>query len=219
MNSRYMIYCCPGTGGLFLTTVFAQVLGTDIRSRFSTTGHAHDMGQGNWRGAPGVCLLGDHWDIHYRPGQQLYYTHYLPTNYMDQNPQIDLVRIDTDPEDYRKVTELYVNKVWPDLWTPEQYKKWYSPAYPPYSADNVQSSELIRNDLILDFEQSLVRAWHQQASQHQPQHCINFRTVMGVGQEDLASVVGEILRRSVSAETQQYIKQYQQINQELYFAR
>jgi len=45
--TRYMLYCCPGTGGLFLTTVFAQILGYQIMSKFSSTGHAHDMGRGN----------------------------------------------------------------------------------------------------------------------------------------------------------------------------
>jgi len=69
MTLRYMIYCCAGTGGLFLTTVFAQILGYQIKSKFSNTGHAHDMGRGNWRGAQSVCFIGDHWDLGYKPSR------------------------------------------------------------------------------------------------------------------------------------------------------
>lgn len=213
-----MIYCCPGTGGLFLATIFAQMLGYDIQSRFSNTGHAHDMGSGNWRGADNICIIGDHWDINYRPGQPIYYSHVVGPGFSKQNPDVKIIKINTDSSDYKKVAEIYVNKAWPDLWTKEEYNKWASPDYPPYSKDNIHTSELIRSDLINDIEITTIKKWHNDNAAVPAYAEINFKTIMGIDNNDLVAIVRNITGLNATNEIQHYVQQYQQLNQGLYFA-
>ena len=217
MNSRYMIYCCAGTGGLFLTTIFAQILGYQVRAKFSDTGHAHDMGRGNWRGAQSVCLIGDHWNTGYRPGHALYYAHQMPDNFIANNPDIQLIQIATDPEDYRKVAELYVKKAWPDIWSEAEYKKWASPNYPPYSPNNIKDSKVIVDDLINDFEITVIKDWHDRNANITPAHVINFKTIMGVDNLKIAQVVADIVQKPLDNSVTEYVMEYQHLNKKLYF--
>ena len=217
MSSRYMLYCCPGTGGSFLTTVFAQIIGCGLPGKFSSTGHAHNMGRGNWKSAKSVCFVGDFWAINYRPGYTLYYAHQMADNFLSQNPDVLLVQISTDPEDYRKVTELYVKKAWPDIWTEEEYKKWASPNYPPYSPNNIRDSKIIVDDLINDFEITIVKAWHDRNATTTPAHVINFKTIMGVDNLKIEQVVADIVQKPLHNSVTEYVKEYQQLNKKLYF--
>lgn len=212
-----MLYCCPGTGGSFLTTVFAQIIGCGLPGKFSSTGHAHNMGRGNWKSAKSVCFVGDFWAINYRPGYTLYYAHQMADNFLSQNPDVLLVQISTDPEDYRKVTELYVKKAWPDIWNKEEYKKWASPDYPPYSPNNIRDSKLIVDDLINDFETTVIKAWYDRNAHTKPAHVINFKTVLGLDDLRIEQVVADIVQRPVTESVVEYVKKYQQLNKELYF--
>jgi hypothetical protein len=215
--TQYLIYCCAGTGGLFLTTVFAQTLGLNVRSQLSSTGDAHDMGQGVWKGANNICFIGCHWEQAYRPGYQMYYSHVLSDNFIHTHPDIKVIVIHTEPRDYRKVTELYVSKAWPNIWSQEEYAKWVSPEYPPYSPNNIADSELIRNDLINDFEITCIKKWHEENA-HVPRYAtINFRTIMGIGSENLIDVVCGITGCTASDATAQYVSEYQNLNHSLYF--
>ena len=215
--NQHMIYCCAGTGGLFLTTVFAQLLGFNVRSCFSDTGNAHDMGRGVWKGANSICFIGSHWGLNYRPGYQLYYSHTLPDSFIQDHPDIKLIAITTEPRDYRKVTELFIRKAWTDMWTPEEYAKWASPYYPPYSRTNIADSELIRNDLINDLELTNVKKWHEENKLVPSFATINFRTIMGIDNQNLIDIVCNITGCTASEDTKQYVHEYQQLNHSLYF--
>jgi hypothetical protein len=213
---QYMIYCCSGAGGSFLATVFAQLLGYQVNAKFSNTGHAHDMGRGNWHGAEPVCCIGNHWETNYYTGSRLYYSHVMPDDYIQQNPDVRIIKIDISPKDYRKVTELYVYKAWPEMWTPEEYAKWVGPDYPPYNKNNIEQSKLIRNDLIDDLLISYVKKW-QDHNRHVPAHdLINFRTIMGIDNIDLVDSVCEIVSQPATLATRQYVAEYQKLNQSLY---
>lgn len=213
---QFMIYCCAGTGGLFLTTVFAQVLGLNVQAKFSASGNAHDMGRGNWRGAQSVCFIGDHWTLNYRPGSVLYYAHTMPGTFLKDNPGVTVIKVIADPQDYRKVTELYVKKAWPDIWSQEEYNKWAGPDYPPYSATNIPDSDIIVSDLINDFEKTVVQHWHDLNRHVEADHTVNFRTIMGIDRESLLAVVCDITSSTATLKTQCYVSEYQHRNQELY---
>ena len=217
--NRYLILCCVGAGGNFLTTVIAQALGLDLRSQFSSTGHAHDLGQGVWKGSTDrrVCIIGDHWQLNYRPNCLLYYSHDLDSDFQSQNPDVELIYVSAEQQDYAKITELYVNKAFPDLWTRQEYDKWASDQYPPYSRNNIAESELIRNDLINDLQESVVAKWYQKYDSYKIDHEIKFKTVMGISDVNLAQQISQIVNMPVTAKTQQYIAQYQALNQSLYF--
>lgn len=213
----YLILCCPGVGGLFLTSAVVQLLGYNCQSIFSNTGHAHNMGNGNWKGCQSILLIGDHWDLNYRSGFSCYYSHVLPENFSNNNPHTEIIYIDTWEKDFKKVSELYVKKAWPDIWTKEEYDKFAGPDYPPYSPDNIATSEIIQNDLISDFLENVVSKWYQQHRKYDSYKKINFRTIMGIDDQDLMQILCDITQRPSNEHVQQYILQYQSVNQNLYF--
>lgn len=213
-----MIFCCVGTGGLFLTSVFAQMLGFPVKSILDKSGHAHNMGKGNWREARSeICLIGDHWETKYRPNCNIYYTHRISDKFLPHISTVEPILIETDPRDYRKVTELYVKKAWPDIWNEQEYQKWAGPDYPPYSPDNIPNSDIIVNDLVTDFTDSVVTRWHQDNSNIAADYRINFRTIMGIDGKDLIDDVCKILGKEPNEGIRSYVQEYQKLNQKLYF--
>jgi hypothetical protein len=213
----YFVLCCPGSGGLFLTSALAQLLGYNSDYKISDIGHAHDMGEGNWKGNRVICQVGYHWDV-YRAGFPIYYSHVLPEKFLDDNQHIQTIYIDVDHRDRRKVTELYVRKAWPDIWTPDEYMKWASPEYPPYSRDNIEKSLLIQTDLINDFENTTIRKWHNENPSNDSYKRINFRTIMGLDDNDLLTEICRIVGKPPTDKVRQYVSDYQQLNKKLYFA-
>lgn len=214
---KYMIYCCAGTGGLFLTSVFAQVMGIDVKSNFSASGHAHDMGKGNWKGADSIRFIGDHWSINYRRGFDLYYSHVIEQKFFVDNPGHDIVMITAHPDRYRKITELYVKKAWPDIWTEDEYKKWVGPDYPPYALDNIPNSKIIVDDLVNSLEHTKINHWFELNKNIDADHTVDFDDIMGVNGNDLVGIVEEIVGKTASDETKKYVLDYQRLNQGLYF--
>lgn len=217
MNKKFLIYCCAGAGGLFLQSIFAKMMNIDLAPKFSETGNCHDLGRGSWKGFPGVVFLGNHWYENYKPNRRLYYSHVLPDDFAGANPDVEIVYIHADVEDYQKVTELYVCKAWPDIWSPEEYKKWASPFYPPYSKNNIADSELIRNDLINDLLVTHTSLWFQNKDPKNYNHVINFKTIMGLDNLKLDQMVADIVGVPSTKEISNYVLEYQQLNQRLYF--
>ena len=216
MNPQYMIFCCAGTGGLCLTSVFAKLLGIPLASKISESGNCHDMGNGAWRGAKGITFIGDHWDLNYRPGSQLYYTHVIPDNFRQQHPNIKIVFVSVQAEDYNSVTTMYVKKAWPDIWSQEEYAKWQSPSYPPYSPTNIPDSELICQDIINDLLITKIQPWIVRESQHMYDHQIDFKTIMGLNNLRIDQVVADIVDGTTTKSIQEYVNNYQQLNKQLY---
>jgi hypothetical protein len=128
-----------------------------------------------------------------------------------------LIQIATDTRDYKKVTELYVKKAWPDIWTQEEYNKWASPNYPPYSPDNIRDSKLIVDDLVNDLEHTIIAAWHQHNSNLKVDYSINFRTIMGLDNRDLVDDICTMVNGQATDSTRNYVIEYQRLNKELYF--
>ena len=218
MNSdRYMIYCCAGTGGLFLMALFAKLMGVPVQPTLSDTGHCHDLGHGNWNGAPGAVLLGDHWYQNYRPGSTLYYSHQLDPGFRQQNPDVKFVGITVLPEDYTLITRLLVKKAWPDKWTFEEYNKWVGPDYPVYSCNNIAESDIICNDLVADLLETLITPWFKKNKDVHYDYTINFRTIMGQDNLLLDQCVSAIVSRPVTVESNKLVREYQQLNRQLYF--
>jgi hypothetical protein len=214
---RFLIYCCAGTGGLFLQSIFAKMMNIDVAPKFSDTGNCHDLGHGAWQGVPEAVNIGDYWNNTYRPGKRLYYSHVLPDDFAESNPDIEIVYVQVDAEDYQKVTELHVCKAWPDLWTQEEYNKWASPYYPPYNKNNIADSALIRNDLIRDLSTNHTVIWFKNKDPKNYNHVINFKTIMGLDDLKLDQIVADIVGVLGTKEISNFVLEYQQLNQRLYF--
>lgn len=216
---RFLIYCCAGTGGLFLQSIFAKMMNIDISPKFSNTGHCHDLGYGNWARSVDLraMFIGNQWDELYRPNKLLYYSHVLPDDFIEENPDVSIVYIHAEVEDYQKITELYVCKAWPDMWSQDEYNKWASPYYPPYNKNNISESELVRNDLITDLLVTHTVPWFKDKIPNNYSHVINFKTIMGLDNLKLDQVVADIVNTPTTQEISKYVLDYQQLNKHLYF--
>jgi len=223
MNKKFMIHYHPGTGGFFLTTVFAKLMNIAINTAISDTGDCHDLGQGIWNEVDGINFahsfdksIGD-LKLMYHPGVNLYSTHAVTPEFIQKNPDIKVIQIGAMPEDYRLITTMFVKKAWPNLWTEEEYNKWVSPYYPPYSRNNIAESELICQDLINDFIITRTPIWFEQHSQLNYAHVINFKTVMGLNDENLVNIVAKITGGKITDDIHDFVREYQQLNKKLYF--
>ena len=213
-----MIYCAAGTGGLFLSSVIANFLGINVRPQFSPSGHSHNIGKGNWKGKDSVInFIGNHWDINFRPNSTIFYAHQGPIADLKLKiPNLKVILIDFSDQDYYNITKLYVYKAWPDMWTNQEYDKWRGSSWPAYSKSNIQDSEIIRNDLINQLTQ-LTKNWIEAYDKTVVDSTINFRTVMGLDNNDLATVLSNILDKPTTPFINQLIEEYQTLNKRLYF--
>jgi hypothetical protein len=198
-------------------SLFAKLMDIPVQPTFSNTGNCHDLGHGNWKGAPGVVFLGDYWDLNYQPGARLYYSHQLDPDFRQQNPDVKFVGITVLPEDYPLITRLLVKKAWPDKWTPVEYNKWVGPDYPAYSCNNIAESDIICNDLIADLLVTLINPWFENNKNVAYDYTINFRTIMGLDSLVLDQCVSNIVGSPLTVELHKLVQTYQQLNQQLYF--
>jgi len=217
---RFLIYCAAGSGGLFLTSVFANLLGITVQPIFSSSGNSHDLGKGAWEGhGHDICFCGDYWELNYQPGATIYYTHSgNMKKFKQENPNVKIVLVDIDEEDYRKVTELLVCKAWPDILRdqPGEYEKWKGPDWPDWEYDIIQKNEMVKNELIDAFLPQIAD-WMKNYNRDVVDAKINFKSIMGI-RGNLAKECGEIANRPVSQTVINLIQEYQDINRKLYFA-
>jgi hypothetical protein len=217
MNSRFVIYCCSGSGGLFVSSVFAKLMGIATQPKISDTGNCHDLGSGNWLSIPQLVLASSYWDMNYRSDARLLHAHELPTNFKHIYPDIKVVYITASPAQYKTITKMFVKKAWSELWTFEEYSKWVGPDYPPYSVNNIAESELICNDLVNDLVTTTTKAWFDRADIAAVDYTIDFETVMGLNDQLLDQLISDIVQQPTTKEIAQYVQDYQRLNQQLYF--
>ena len=233
MNDKYVIHYAIGAGGFFIISLFAQMMGIRVSPIINPTlGHVHDLGQGEWAKVEEINVgpaMGSGttklvMNI-YNPLSRLYHSHIISNEFINQHPDIKVVKIEADVDDYELITKLAVKKTWVARWTKEEYDKWASPNYPPYSPANILESELVCNDLVQDFLVTQTKPWFDQTATSFLQqtkftnyaHIINFKTVMGIN-PGLAEQVAEITGGEITDQIRNYIKSYQDLNKQLYFS-
>lgn len=214
---RFLIYCCVGSGGMFLTSVLAQMLDYEVDPVLSNRGHCHQLSlRGIWHNTKDINFIGEFW-ANFRSDRRLFYTHVLDiVKFKQDYPDVELILIDFAPEDAEIIARLFVCKAWPDIWTKEEYDKWAGPSWPAYSPNNIQESKLIRDEIIADLTQTRIKPWLEQANKNDFDHVVDFKTIFGLNATNLNTVLENIVNRSVTNSIADYIQQYQQINRELY---
>jgi hypothetical protein len=214
---RFLIYCCVGSGGMFLTSVLAQMLNYDVDPVLSSRGHCHQLSKnGIWTNTKDINFIGEFWS-NFRPDRRLFYTHVLDIDrFRQDHPDVKLILINFAVEDAELIARLFVCKAWPDIWSLEEYNKWAGPSWPAYSQNNIQESDLIRNEIIADLTQTRIKSWLTQVNASDFDYVIDFKTILGLNSIALGSQLENIVDRSVTSAVTEYIKQYQQINRELY---
>jgi hypothetical protein len=214
---KYMIYCAAGAGGLFLTSIVAKFLEYSMDPIISRTGHCHDLGKGNWKGHNDVVnFIGDHWKINFNPSSKIFYTHVLPIDKFKEISNLKVILIDIDFEDYYNVTKLYVCKAWPDILTYEEYLKWKGVDWPEYSKNIISNLELVQNELIVNLCRQ-TEEWMTNYNRQVVDYTINFKTVLGINNKNLADELSNILNKPATTEIKNLITEYQSLNKRLYF--
>jgi len=218
-----MIHYCTGTGGMFLTALFAKFMNIKLQEKISARGDCHDYGNGVWRGAPEI-FTAHKFDVElgntkfqYRPGLRLYHTHHLTCEFVEQNADLTVVRIDADESDYINIARLAVKKAFAVHWTLQEYNKWVGPDYPPYSPNNIAESDLIVADVVNDFIITQTKPWFTQHASIKYSHTIDFKTVMGLNNQDLVQEVANITHGQITDDICKFVDDYQQLNKKLYF--
>ena len=224
MTKKFMIHYVQGAGGMFLSSVFAKVMNIPIKTKISSVGDCHDHGNGVWKIYQNV-IRDDEFDIttgelkmQHSPGNRLYYTHTVTDEFIEQNTDIEIIQISATLDDYPNIALLAVKKEWPRYWrTKEEYNKWVGPDYPPYSPNNIAESDLICTDLIDFHIMKRTTDWYENYAHINYSHHIDFQTVMGLNDKNLAQEVATIVDGRVTQDILEFIDQYQQLNKKLYF--
>ena len=223
MNKKFIIHYCPGTGGMFLSSVFAKIMNIPIKTKISSLGDCHDLGSGIWRSHQTV-VINDIFDtktnkmrLNHRPGGRLYLCHAITNEFIEQHPDIEVVQISASPDDYFNIAKMVIKKAWPNLWTKEEYDKWRGPDYPPYSRNNIAESDLICKDLLDHSILKQTSDWYEEYADIKYLHHIDFKTVMGLNDKNLAQEVATITGNPVNHNACKFINEYQQLNKRLYF--
>ena len=72
---QYYLLSVAGSGGMFVSALMLHYMGLPSNPQVSATGDCHDLGNGTWRPADDVFLIGDRWE-HRSYRRPLLYSHY-----------------------------------------------------------------------------------------------------------------------------------------------
>ena len=224
MNKKFIIHFCPGTGGMFLSSVFAKIMNIPIKTKISSLGDCHDLGSGIWRSHQTV-VINDIFDtktnkmrLNHRPGGRLYLCHAITNEFIEQHPDIEVVQISASPDDYFNIAMMVIKKAWPNKWTKEEYTKWVGPDYPPHSPNNIAESDLICKDLMDNIAMKETSDWFKEYQDIKYSHCIDFNTIMGINNNNLIQKVASITGENITDNVCKFVSEYQQLNKKLYFS-
>lgn len=223
MIRKFLIHYCQGGGGQFLASVFAKILGIKAKTKISSLGDCHDVGNGIWKSTEEI-FINHVFDIttgqtrlQHIPGAQVYISHDMTKEFIEQHPDIELVQITADINDYINMANLAVKKAWPIFWTKAEYDKWVSPEYPPYSPTNILESDLICNDLINHVTLKQTLDWYEKYKDIKYSYQIDFKTIMGINNKNIANEVKDITNGIITNDIIRFISNYQTLNKKLYF--
>ena len=208
---QYYILSVAGSAGLFLTSIFAQYLGSHGPARISKYGDCHDLGNGTWNSTNLIELSSDY----LKPCQckkPLLVCHSTDlTTLRRYNPKIKIVLINFEPDDAERISYFRTIKAHTLRWNESEYKKLAGPDWPPYSPTNIQDSDMIRNELIqMQIPHTL--SWLESTKGcSNIDYVVQFKTIMS---GDINRVVADILEKPLRPDLQKFIKEYQTINKQ-----
>jgi hypothetical protein len=184
MTKKFMIHYCPGTGGMFLTSVFSKTMNILIDTTISSVGDCHDLGNGIWQSYSEVSMASvfdpetNKMKLKHNPNVRLHLSHAMTNEFIDQHLDIEVIQINADADDYYNISMMALKKGWPNKWTKEEYNKWVGPDYPPYSPTNIAESDLICKDIIDSAIIKQTSDWFNEHADIKYSHQIDFKTII-----------------------------------------
>ena len=213
---QYYLLSVAGSGGMFVSSLMLHYMGcpTNPNPTVSVTGDCHDLGNGIWKPADNVFLIGDRWEhrIYHKP---LLYSHYTNlTDVKNYMPNLNVVLVGYSEEDVELISRLRTVKAHALQWNQEQYNLLAGPDWPVYSNNNITESKMIQDELT-QMRMPVTREWLTEVDQTQVNYTIPFRMVIGLD-SGLNQTVADIFGKLPSPKFNDFIQQYQSINQKLY---
>jgi hypothetical protein len=129
-------------------------------------------------------------------------------------PNLTVVLIDYTEDDIELISRLRTVKAHSLQWNQEQYDLLAGPDWPAYSKDNIAESKLIQDELT-QMRIPTTRDWLTDVDQNQIDYTVPFRMITGQD-SGLNQKVADIFGLPESAQLDNFIKEYQQVNQKLY---
>jgi len=209
---QYYILSISGSGSMFVTSLFAQYLGTPDQPRISADGNCHNQGQGEWQATDLIELIGNYWqDRRYR--KPLLYSHETDLARVRRAlPAVHVVLIDYRAEDAERIARQRTVKAHHLEWTPEEYAKLAGADWPAYSPNNILESQLIQDELT-ELRRQYTVQWLDQIDRGLVDSTVDYQTVMtGPINQRVADIVGQPARPELEA----FVEQYQTLNRRLY---
>jgi hypothetical protein len=214
---KYHIFCVSGSGGSFLSTVFAKLLGIHITPKLSIDGNCHDLGNGEWEDTDEINLIGNHWR-RFNIKKTIFVSHLLVDleKHKKMYPEVGTVLLAYDQTDYLNITKLNVTKFLHSIWNENEYNKLVGPSWPPYDRNNIKQSSIIYKDLT-KLLNTHTKQWIEDIDPVKFDFVIDFKTVMGLNEIRLDQAVANIVGKSTNSDIYNYVVDYQLLNKELYF--
>lgn len=211
---QYYLLSVAGSGGMFVSSLMLHYMGLPSNPQVSAAGDCHDLGNGTWKPADDVFLIGDRWE-HRAYRKPLLYSHYTNlTDVKNYMPNLTVVLIDYTEDDIELISRLRTVKAHSLQWNQEQYDLLAGPDWPAYSKDNIAESKLIQDELT-QMRIPTTRDWLTDVDQNQIDYTVPFRMITGQD-SGLNQKVADIFGLPESAQLDNFIKEYQQVNQKLY---
>jgi hypothetical protein len=211
---QYYLLSVAGSGGMFVSALMLHYMGLPSDPAVSTTGDCHDLGNGTWKPADDMFLIGDRWE-HRAYRRPLLYSHYTDLadvkHYM---PELTVVLIDYTDADVELISRLRTVKAHSLQWNQEQYDLLAGPDWPAYSKDNIVESRLIQDELT-QMRMPITREWLTHVDRSQVSYTIPFTMITGQ-ESGLNQTVADIFGQPQSIQLDKFIKEYQQVNHTLY---
>ena len=214
MTNRYYILYSPGAGGFFLTSVLMRAFNLPVKKdNISNLGDCHDLGNGPRLSTEYFDEAGFVW----RP-DNFKYNFCINGHFNDiteikkKYPDIKVVLINIeDDSDLRNMATLKLYKII-DYSYSRFVKKFNITEWP--SLDDVLTNPEIIRESFIGYEQQWFKEWLDGIDFNLVDIVIPFKSVFGLNNISLESILEEKFSRNVDAEISQYIKTYQAKNRE-----
>lgn len=196
---------------MFVASLMAQYLGATSTARISSLGDCHDHGNGSWKATDVIELIGDYWqDKNYK--KPLLYSHYTNlARVRQQLPNVHVVLVDFEPDDVELISYFRTIKAHSLQWNKDEYAKLAGPDWPPYSANNIAESKLIRDELT-QHQIPHTQKWLTQVDRNLVDNVLQFKTILT---GDINQAVANIMGVPVDRRLDNFVKEYQTTNERL----
>ena len=218
---QYYVVAYPGSGISFFTGMLDYYLKKEHNISISQQGHCHDLGHGIFKGTNQTEPISFDFPIKTvtNSKKSILSGHYANLTQVKKIfPNIKIILIDIKESFLKTALTMRVYKAINPM-SKKEYDQWTNrfgiKHWPEYS-EVVANLELVKDDLI-KFDTTWCKEWYNAIDQNQVDYVINFETIFGIDDRQVNFEIAKIVNMEVDPTLDQFIEEYQRINQTLYF--